>query len=429
VGGAVGGFVGDAIDQHVGLTYGTKAEREHGWDWNRSFTATVMGGVTGAAGARAAWMMRACFAAGTPIRTPDGWKSIEYLRPGDMVLSRDESDPAGEVSPKVVEETFQRLGRVWLLRLEGGVTIRTTPEHPFFPLRTMAWTPAAELRAGDVLRGETGDARVEAIEDTGEYTSVYNCRVADWHTYFVGCAEWGFSVWAHNTYDGLRAGLSDAELNRFGTAYVENLQARVAGGKTKASWKQIEAATGRSFNKVERMALRQYAEHAEGLGPVMEARGLKIQVSNPDGPVGKPSTVELNTLWAKGFADLGADVPVGPRPYGRGERWITDTEGTRIGRLDVSARLPAEAGLADPLIHVNTVTMMKLQGRLVPHPTQEVPSALRIRAFLGDEGAMILIPKTANGSFYLVPKGGGSPVAIPEFATPAGLVNHLKRGG
>jgi len=23
--------------------------------------------------------------------------------------------------------------------------------------------------------------------------------VADWHTYFVGCDEWGFSVWAHNT--------------------------------------------------------------------------------------------------------------------------------------------------------------------------------------------------------------------------------------
>jgi hypothetical protein len=27
---------------------------------------------------------------------------------------------------------------------------------------------------------------------------VYNLRVADWHTYFVGCDEWGFSVWAHN---------------------------------------------------------------------------------------------------------------------------------------------------------------------------------------------------------------------------------------
>ena len=26
-------------------------------------------------------------------------------------------------------------------------------------------------------------------------------RIADYHTYFVGAADWGFSVWAHNQYD------------------------------------------------------------------------------------------------------------------------------------------------------------------------------------------------------------------------------------
>ena len=158
-------------------------------------------GVDGVMLAHSTWQaLRACFAAGTPIRTPEGSKPIEALQPGDLVLSRGEHDPEGAVSPKVVEEVFQRTGRVWLLRLEGGVTIRTTPEHPFFPLRTMAWTPAAELQVGDVLCGETGDVRVEAIEDTGEYASVYNCRVADWHTYFVGCQECG--VWAHNATYG-----------------------------------------------------------------------------------------------------------------------------------------------------------------------------------------------------------------------------------
>jgi hypothetical protein len=39
---------------------------------------------------------------------------------------------------------------------------------------------------------------VEEVEDTGEWETVYNLRVADFHTYFVGCDEWGFSVWAHN---------------------------------------------------------------------------------------------------------------------------------------------------------------------------------------------------------------------------------------
>jgi filamentous hemagglutinin len=30
--------------------------------------------------------------------------------------------------------------------------------------------------------------------------TVYNLRVAEYHTYFVGSLEWGFSVWAHNAY-------------------------------------------------------------------------------------------------------------------------------------------------------------------------------------------------------------------------------------
>ena len=34
--------------------------------------------------------------------------------------------------------------------------------------------------------------------DTGSWETVYNFRIADFHTYFVGCDEWGFSVWAHN---------------------------------------------------------------------------------------------------------------------------------------------------------------------------------------------------------------------------------------
>ncbi|MCZ2341094.1 MAG: HINT domain-containing protein, partial [Bacteroidales bacterium] len=41
---------------------------------------------------------------------------------------------------------------------------------------------------------------VEAVVDTGTVEVVYNLRVADWHTYFVGGEDWGFSVWAHNEY-------------------------------------------------------------------------------------------------------------------------------------------------------------------------------------------------------------------------------------
>src|SRR5262249_21721282 len=31
-----------------------------------------------------------------------------------------------------------------------------------------------------------------------EWVPVYNLQIADYHTYFVGCDDWSFSVWAHN---------------------------------------------------------------------------------------------------------------------------------------------------------------------------------------------------------------------------------------
>ena len=40
--------------------------------------------------------------------------------------------------------------------------------------------------------------RANLVTDSGEVTTVYNLRVAEYHTYFVGTSEWGFSVWAHN---------------------------------------------------------------------------------------------------------------------------------------------------------------------------------------------------------------------------------------
>jgi hypothetical protein len=55
------------------------------------------------------------------------------------------------------------------------------------------------LKVGDWLLTQDGlCVRVEDLLDTGEYETLYNFRVADHHTYFVGCDEWGFSVWAHN---------------------------------------------------------------------------------------------------------------------------------------------------------------------------------------------------------------------------------------
>jgi RHS repeat-associated protein len=143
-----------------------------------------------------------CFLPGTPMRTPDGEKVIELFRPGDWILSRSEYDVDGPVEAKVVEEVFERTARVMSLDF-GGRTIWTTAEHPFYVLGK-GWRRAKELRAGDWLVSLEGVPVVlKQVGETGEATTVYNLRVADYHTYFVGSREWGFSVWAHNTCAGI----------------------------------------------------------------------------------------------------------------------------------------------------------------------------------------------------------------------------------
>jgi hypothetical protein len=140
-----------------------------------------------------------CFAAGTQLYTPQGYRNVEDIQVGDLVYARDESDPDGPVVAKVVERKFERTGCILHLHLSQGRLIRTTPEHPFYE-QTKGWVAAGALAVGDNIRTDGGWVTVEDLLDTGEYETVYNLRVADYHTYFVGEVEWGFAVWAHNAY-------------------------------------------------------------------------------------------------------------------------------------------------------------------------------------------------------------------------------------
>jgi hypothetical protein len=114
------------------------------------------------------------------------------------VLSRDESDPAGVPVWKAVEARFERTGCILHLHVSGEV-IRTTPEHPFY-VEGEGWKQAGALAAGDRLATLSGEwVAVEEAFDTQEWATVYNLRVADYHTYFVGDEHWGWAAWAHNT--------------------------------------------------------------------------------------------------------------------------------------------------------------------------------------------------------------------------------------
>jgi hypothetical protein len=159
----------------------------------------VIGGMSSLLSARSSFgnMLRSCFTAGTPLLTPEGSKPIEQFQAGDLVLSREEDDPTSPVLARHVLQVFVRVAPILNLYV-GGRIIGTTGEHPFY-VKGKGWTAAGELRTGDILLSHDGwEIPIEGIEDTRRIETVYNMEVEEDHTYFVGCAEWGWNVWSHN---------------------------------------------------------------------------------------------------------------------------------------------------------------------------------------------------------------------------------------
>lgn len=107
-----------------------------------------------------------------------------------------------------MEEVFVRHDKVLYVTI-SEVRIGTTAEHPVYVV-SKGWLPAGQLIEGDRLVGHDGmTSVVRRVEESEDLAMLYNLRVADHHTYFVGCAEWGFSAWMHNacwevveTFDG-----------------------------------------------------------------------------------------------------------------------------------------------------------------------------------------------------------------------------------
>ena len=144
-------------------------------------------------------LQETCFVAGTPVLTAEGSRPIESLKVGDAVLSRAENDVEAPLRQRRVEAVFELSAKIVELHV-GGQVLETTAEHPMF-VEGVGWRPAFELQECDLLVGhDLQRTAVEKVVLTDRTETVYNLRVADDHTYFVGRDDWGFSIWVHNTY-------------------------------------------------------------------------------------------------------------------------------------------------------------------------------------------------------------------------------------
>lgn len=134
----------------------------------------------------------ACFAAGTPIRTPRGEVPIESLVEGDLVLSYDERlhqiVPGRVVGRMSAEKPIGRFLR------EGGAPLFVTAEHPFYFPELGAYravgTIFGEARLLALAQGE--ELRATSAVAHGWFASgersqtVYNITVDGHHNYFAG---------------------------------------------------------------------------------------------------------------------------------------------------------------------------------------------------------------------------------------------------
>jgi hypothetical protein len=145
-------------------------------------------------------MFRACFAGDMLLDAEGGKKRADAIQVGDRLWARDESDPAGLLALKEVEEVFVRSAPLWNLHV-AGQRLKTTAEHPFYVVG-QGWVPAGMLQIGDRLLTQDGRAvPVEGVAPSGQRATVFNWRIAEYHTYYVSDDEGAESIWAHNTYN------------------------------------------------------------------------------------------------------------------------------------------------------------------------------------------------------------------------------------
>lgn len=156
---------------------------------------------------------------------------------------------------------------------------------------------AQEVVAGDKFVSHDGQCvDVEEVYETGENETVYNLRVADYHTYFVGDSrEWGFSVWAHNaacTVDEVKKAVGKKHAQRLGDK-LESVAELIRQGKVVRAQDELAKMGVNVDSKRVRMFIASKTRYTDrdGERPVQKNMPEKVwKASMKDGKVVDPFT-------------------------------------------------------------------------------------------------------------------------------------------
>ena len=161
----------------------------------------MFGGISdkwGYVDARGKYHTRTCFVAGTLVVTEAGFRPIETIKAGELVLSWNEQ--SGELGFNKVAQTFvRRADLIYQVTYADGTFLETTWNHPFY-IKGKGWVKAKDLRDGDLsltsgsIRGESRELKIESVVVDEREEKVFNFEVSRDHTYFVT----GMGVLVHN---------------------------------------------------------------------------------------------------------------------------------------------------------------------------------------------------------------------------------------
>ena len=192
-----------------------------------------------------------------------GFASIETIRPGDYVYSRDMQ--TGAIEEQAVLDVYEREVYETYSITIGDEEIEATAEHPFYTLDD-GWVAAEDLEVGDEVATAEGES--ESVDDIvpnilDEPITVYNFAVMDNHNYFVG--ENKFLV--HN----MCATDPNASKSTLGKAAETQADEIKRGIKTGGAYKDVPANGG----QVHHMPADSVSPYSKNNGP-----GIRMDTSD-----------------------------------------------------------------------------------------------------------------------------------------------------